>query len=106
MPRKGGAQKMKKLVFSVLTVLILAGCEKTPAPATDPVPTPQESLSSEESQSSSVYVKEPQTTVFDGRSYTCTDTTPIPTTKPAIATISMTFSPPPMKKAPSQAPPS
>ena len=67
---------MKKLVFSVLTVLIavliLAGCEKTPAPATDPVPTPQESLSSEESQSSSVYVKEPQTTVFDGRSYTCT----------------------------------
>ena len=76
MPRKGGAQKMKKLVFSVLTVLIavliLAGCEKTPAPATDPVPTPQESLSSEESQSSSVYVKEPQTTVFDGRSYTCT----------------------------------
>lgn len=76
MPRKGGAQKMKKLVFSVLTVLItvliLAGCEKAPAPATDPVPTPQESLSSEESQSSSVYVKEPQTTVFDGRSYTCT----------------------------------
>ena len=76
MPRKGGAQKMKKLVFSVLTVLIavliLAGCEKTPAPATDPVPTPQESLSSEESQSSSVYVKEPQTTVFEGRSYTCT----------------------------------
>ena len=67
---------MKKLVFSVLTVLIavliLAGCEKAPAPATDPVPTPQESLSSEESQSSSVYVKEPQTTVFDGRSYTCT----------------------------------
>ena len=67
---------MKKLVFSVLTVLIavliLAGCEKTPAPATDPVPTPQESLSSEESQSSSVYVKEPQTTVFEGRSYTCT----------------------------------
>lgn len=101
---------MKKLVFSVLTVLIavliLAGCEKTPAPATDPVPTPQESLSSEESQSSSVYVKEPQTTVFEGRSYTCTDTTPIPTTKPAIATISMTFSPPLMKKAPSQAPPS
>ena len=36
------------------------------------MPTPQESLSSEESQSSSVYVKEPQTTVFDGRSYTCT----------------------------------
>ena len=76
MPRKGGAQKMKKFVFSVLavliTVLILAGCEKAPAPATDPVPTPQESLSSEESQSSSVYVKEPQTTVFDGRSYTCT----------------------------------
>ena len=76
MPRKGGAQKMKKLVFSVLavliTVLILAGCEKAPAPATDPVPTPQESLSSEESQSSSVYVKEPQTTVFEGRSYTCT----------------------------------
>ena len=67
---------MKKLVFSVLAVLIavliLAGCEKAPAPATDPVPTPQESLSSEESQSSSVYVKEPQTTVFDGRSYTCT----------------------------------
>lgn len=76
MPRKGGAQKMKKLVFSVLavliTVLILAGCEKAPAPATDPVPTPQESLSSEESQSSSVYVKEPQATVFDGRSCTCT----------------------------------
>ena len=67
---------MEKLVFSVLAVLIavliLAGCEKAPAPATDPVPTPQESLSSEESQSSSVYVKEPQTTVFDGRSYTCT----------------------------------
>ena len=56
----------------LITVLILAGCEKAPAPATDPVPTPQESLSSEESQSSSVYVKEPQTTVFDGRSYTCT----------------------------------
>lgn len=76
MPRKGGAQKMKKLVFSVLTVLItvliLAGCEKAPVPVPDPVPTPQESLSSEESQSSSVYVKEPQTTVFDGRSYTCT----------------------------------
>lgn len=29
-------------------------------------------LSSEESQSSSVYVKEPQATVFEGRSYTCT----------------------------------
>ena len=76
MPRKGGAQKMKKLVFSVLTVLItvliLAGCEKAPVPVPDPVPTPQESLSSEESQSSSVYVKEPQITVFDGRSYTCT----------------------------------
>lgn len=76
MPRKGGAQKMKKFAFSVLTVLItvliLAGCEKAPVPVPDPVPTPQESLSSEESQSSSVYVKEPQITVFDGRSYTCT----------------------------------
>lgn len=65
---KGRCSKNEKLVFSVLavliTVLILAGCEKAPAPATDPVPTPQESLSSEESQSSSVYVKEPQATVF------------------------------------------